>query len=409
MLIDVLYPTANNKALLKKLFKQQSDKAHFKPQTTYTVPRWQGLSSTNIELSHTVVFKKETGQYYVLEKELSSGAFGIVYPIRRVIDLNGQDEPGESESWQCTKVLKLMSTEDRQEKERNIFQSFIERENKLSQQISYLNAEPYFRQGFFSYMVMDFVKGRELNEPLKKDHDNLQNLSMEQRLNLLLNLLESYQKHFAQEGLVHADLKPSNILVDDDLSCHIIDLGNAFEVNNIPDKLPLGTVPYCSMELLEKNTKALSEKTDVFSLARIFILIMRPETIKNFFHAHDGLHQNERHAWYKYMQKNNSMMLPIFREINDDELHQDLKESLYNVINTMLQTKQNSRPTIEEVKRELCSIIRRQQARTSMQHHQTLQHLLGQDSPVRTTTSQAAAPTDDSQDLGGMYIPCTIS
>ncbi|KAF4527099.1 hypothetical protein B566_EDAN013732 [Ephemera danica] len=70
-----------------------------------------------------------------------------------------------------------------------------------------------------------------------------------------------------QNGIVHLDLKPINILLDCYGSCKITDFGNSAMMNAFGKfGTSLGTVIYSAPELFESKTPKLTTKCDIYSL-----------------------------------------------------------------------------------------------------------------------------------------------
>lgn len=64
-------------------------------------------------------------------------------------------------------------------------------------------------------------------------------------------------------GFVHADMKPNNIIVDDELHAKIIDLGQSCKSGTVKQRIQ-GTPDYIAPEQVE--LKAITPKTDVYNL-----------------------------------------------------------------------------------------------------------------------------------------------
>jgi len=121
-------------------------------------------------------------------------------------------------------------------------------------------------QGWF-YFAMDYVKGPSLAEVLKDRH-----VSLVQRLTILEKVARAC--HFAHEnGVIHRDLKPGNILVDESLEPFVTDFGIA-RLDLEREKLThtgtiLGTAHYMSPEHITGDPDRIEPRSDVFSLGSI--------------------------------------------------------------------------------------------------------------------------------------------
>lgn len=113
------------------------------------------------------------------------------------------------------------------------------------------------------YIVMEFVAGRSLEEILSSDGDSL---PLNTRLQLIQEVAEALDYAHLQ-GVVHRDVKPSNILVGEDGHARIADFGIA--QINVKDAggSPWGTPAYMSPEQLRGDP--VDGRSDLFSLGVI--------------------------------------------------------------------------------------------------------------------------------------------
>ena len=97
----------------------------------------------------------------------------------------------------------------------------------------------------FPYFTMEYFAGRKLS-----DFFNGQN--WEALYDLLLQIASALH-HIHSLGIVHLDLKPSNILVDDAGRVKIMDFGVAAESRQIFDRRIRGTLHYMAPEVLRQD------------------------------------------------------------------------------------------------------------------------------------------------------------
>ncbi len=71
------------------------------------------------------------------------------------------------------------------------------------------------------YMVMDYVEGEDLQQRIERSQ-----LSVEQLRSIALSIAEALD-HLHRHGIVHADLKPSNVIIDPSDNVVLVDFGFA--------------------------------------------------------------------------------------------------------------------------------------------------------------------------------------
>ena len=118
------------------------------------------------------------------------------------------------------------------------------------------------------YFSMKFVEGGQLDEVVRREP-----MSTRRAAELLVKIARTVQ--FAHEhGILHRDIKPGNILLDQQGEPHLTDFGlarlieqestitNSFDV--------LGTPSYMAPEQAAGNTKELTAAADVYALGAVF-------------------------------------------------------------------------------------------------------------------------------------------
>ncbi|WCJ28080.1 Receptor kinase-like protein Xa21 [Euphorbia peplus] len=83
----------------------------------------------------------------------------------------------------------------------------------------------------FKALVFEFMSNGSLDEWLhsKNPEDKLKRLSFIQRLNIAIDIASAldYLHHDCESSIAHCDLKPSNVLIDEDMTAHVGDFGLA--------------------------------------------------------------------------------------------------------------------------------------------------------------------------------------
>lgn len=127
--------------------------------------------------------------------------------------------------------------------------------------------------GDIAWMAMQLVRGQTLRtlfeERWSKTNAPLSQLEVARFLGWMCELASALHA-MHQKGIVHRDVKPSNLMIADDGAAYVIDFGLSLDVSADPivDALA-GTVPYMSPEQVLAMTQ-LDGRSDVYSLAACF-------------------------------------------------------------------------------------------------------------------------------------------
>ncbi|HET9049081.1 MAG TPA: serine/threonine-protein kinase [Chiayiivirga sp.] len=117
------------------------------------------------------------------------------------------------------------------------------------------------------WLALERVRGHELR--LFVEHTQA---DLAARLRLIIAICRAVQ-YAHEHGVIHRDLKPGNILVDDEGQPRILDFGIA-RLSEDTDGMTgtgqvLGTLPYISPEQLAGQQREVDERTDVYALGVI--------------------------------------------------------------------------------------------------------------------------------------------
>lgn len=118
------------------------------------------------------------------------------------------------------------------------------------------------------YIAMELVDGTSLTEHVRRHH-----LDRRGRLELLAEIADAVQ-HAHQRGVVHLDLKPANIIVDDSGHARVLDFGVARAIDADDDAVAqgraiAGTLAYMAPEQLTGRDTDIDTRADVFALGAL--------------------------------------------------------------------------------------------------------------------------------------------
>lgn len=129
------------------------------------------------------------------------------------------------------------------------------------------------------YLAMEYVSGGDILE-----HSDARKLDLRERLNLFLKICKGV-RHLHRNRINHCDLKPNNILVDQEGQPKIADFGLSMhapdEQRSLLDEINLkatrGTPEYASPEAMDPNS-ATDARADVYSLGVILFRLLIGDT-----------------------------------------------------------------------------------------------------------------------------------
>jgi serine/threonine protein kinase/Tfp pilus assembly protein PilF len=200
------------------------------------------------ELISGMVF---AGRYQIID-ELGKGGMGRVY---RVLDKKLNEEV-------ALKLIKLKIAKDTKTVER------FSNELKIARKIGHKNVARMFdmnEEKGTNYITMEYVRGEDLKKLIRK----MGQLSIGQAIPIAMQICEGLGEAH-RLGVVHRDLKPQNVMVDEDGEARIMDFGIArsVETKGITGAgVMIGTPEYMSPEQVEG--KEVDTRSDIYSLGVI--------------------------------------------------------------------------------------------------------------------------------------------
>jgi len=211
------------------------------------------------DASALTVLPRHIGKYEVIDR-LGSGAFGVVYRCR----------DAALDRTVAVKVLSTAGHADPDSLER------FQRESRAAARFSHPHIVPVFDCGLdgdWPYLVMENVEGQSLDRLIGSPR-----LTLETTLRVIFHLAQALEAAHEQ-GVVHRDVKPANVLIDKKGEPHVTDLGLAKRISAEPhEDAPLsltatgqvlGTPRFMPPEQAGGETEMIGPPSDVYSLDAI--------------------------------------------------------------------------------------------------------------------------------------------
>lgn len=189
-------------------------------------------------------------------------------------------------------AVKVMHADLGSESERQEFASRFRREAKASARLTHPGMVRVYDQGTdgdISYLTMEYVEGENLRARLR--HEST--LPVGEALGIVEAVLDALGAAHRQ-GLVHRDVKPENVLLDEDGRPKLADFGLAravTEVTSTSTGTIMGTVAYLGPELVAHGSA--DSRTDVYATG---ILLFEALTGRQPFTAPSAIEVAARHV-----------------------------------------------------------------------------------------------------------------
>jgi serine/threonine protein kinase len=184
---------------------------------------------------------------YEVRRELGRGTYGAVY-----------------EAWDpqlarlvAVKIQRIVDAE-----------SFLEEGRRLAQ-LDHPHIVPVYDVGcdseFGSYFVSKLIQGRNLQEARLSTGPSFHDAAQ------IVAKLAAALHHAHQRGVIHRDIKPTNILIDGHREPYLTDFGLAISETQRSGVAKLvGSCAYMSPEQASRNADLVDGRSDIFSLGIVF-------------------------------------------------------------------------------------------------------------------------------------------
>jgi serine/threonine protein kinase len=216
---------------------------------------------------------------FVLDSVAGTGGMGTVYKARD----KRKEEAGIKNSFVAIKIVN-----DQYKNHPHVFQT-LQMEATKAQALAHPNIVRIYdfdRDHDIAFITMEYLEGRTLKQILETSA--LQTLSQAQKI-VLISEISAALIYMHQQGYAHADLKPSNIFITNNLHVKLIDFGfSSTALTHDTDTVLTYSPLYASYEIL--NGKPASNADDVYGLACVSYELLggsHPYQKKNAQQAND--------------------------------------------------------------------------------------------------------------------------
>lgn len=200
---------------------------------------------------------------------LSPGmALGGRYEIVRMLGEGGMGAVYEARDVEVDRVVALKVIRPEYANQAEILSRF-KQELILAREITHRNVIRIFdlgQAGGIRFITMEFVRGQDLHSLLEKGHP----FSFEERVRIIRDVCRALEAAHAV-GVVHRDLKPQNIMIENGGRAVVMDFGIARSMEDTgltSTGTLIGTPAYMSPE--QAKGEKIDTRSDLFSLGVIF-------------------------------------------------------------------------------------------------------------------------------------------
>ena len=180
------------------------------------------------------------------------------------------------------------------------------------------------------WILMDFIPGISFSNFLTEGY-----AISDRNFVLSIGILAYTIMKMHQQGIIHTDINPNNVLIDPALRPHLIGFG--FEISDkLITHIVCRSVSFSAPEVLLDDTKKISPKSDIFSLGAIIISFLTGEYPHyKFYTSLEGEEKYQKiidsDPRFNDFKENLSKM---FKDLQNFEPDEDEKTSLLNRILT---------------------------------------------------------------------------
>jgi serine/threonine protein kinase len=221
-----------------------------------------GIAPSPLNLPPSTLLKQ--GKYRII-KTLGEGGFGITY---KAIDVNTSLEvaikellPDRSSKKGMTFIWSSSVTPQEKRKQLQEFRSEAESLSKCSHP-NIVKVFDQFEENDTAYIAMEFARGEPLSSVLRREKT-----LPESRVRSYLLQLADALKAIHTNGLLHRDIKPDNIILNQQDKPILIDFGNARGFSGKTQKMTVALTPVYAPPEQNNSLGRFAATVDIYSLS----------------------------------------------------------------------------------------------------------------------------------------------
>jgi len=240
--------------------------------------------------AQTMESREQVGDYILIDK-LGKGAYGMVFKALNLYQGN-------------TVAIKILNLKGAS---KETVES-LEAEISLLQSLDHVNIVRYIghiTKGKELCIVMEYVENGSLANMVKKYGSFPETLAKTYVRKVLVGLV-----YLHEQGVIHRDIKPDNILITKDGEVKLADFGVSTKLNSLKtdkndDAMPAGTPYYMAPEVIEFF--GAKPESDVWSLGCTIIELLRGEP--------PYFHNDPFSAMYKMVEDEHPPLPSVFQRV----------------------------------------------------------------------------------------------
>lgn len=263
--------------------------------------------------------KKETAQFIAVydTTPIGKGSYGTVHSVLGVYNTRDPSFKFKVKAKENTRVVKTNTYKFNKETAQRIYNSY-NREFEIAAYMPHLSMKyAPTNHDQHSFLLLRELSGCSLAKIIKQLDIEPNLLSVEDRLLISINLLKALKEQLQNkkssssndyQTIIHQDLKPANIIINDFLEVKFIDLGVSRFKSDLNGVFK-GTYCYLDPEILADEKYLTDEESDLFSIGRVIAELWGDQSISLIDPRNDIKkihHRNHKNS-----------LINLFKGIND--------------------------------------------------------------------------------------------